>query len=162
MPRKGLDEPGNFNRTCGFMGLCRQRHKPGHPAGEIEGSWAIDKESGEKTAAPSTNGGTTAHELIVEIGSEMGAYNAAESGEDIRQCTALEINRVRQRLAVQIWRDYQEHINARIRYADPDADARTRLAEEMEQEEEEAEQALVRLYNEAYLQRMGRPQEFGV
>ena len=54
MPRKGLDEPGNFNRTCGFMGLCRQRHKPGHPAGEIEGSWAIDKESGEKTAAPST------------------------------------------------------------------------------------------------------------
>ena len=47
MPRKGLDEPGNFNRTCGFMGLCRQRHKPGHPAGEIEGSWAIDKESGE-------------------------------------------------------------------------------------------------------------------
>ena len=105
---------------------------------------------------------TTAHELIVEIGSEMGAYNAAESGEDIRQCTALEINRVRQRLAVQIWRGYQEHINARIRYADPDADARTRLAEEMEQEEEEAEQALVRLYNEAYLQRMGRPQEFGV
>ena len=105
---------------------------------------------------------TTAHELIVEIGSEMGAYNAAESGEDIRQCTALEVNRVRQRLAVQIWRDYQEHINARIRYADPDADARTRLAEEMEQEEEEAEQALVRLYNEAYLQRMGRPQEFGV
>ena len=88
----------------------------------------------------------------------MGAYNAAESGEDIRQCTALEINRVRQRLAVQIWRDYQEHITARIRYADPDADARTRLAEEMEQEEEEAEQALVRLYNEAYLQRMGRPQ----
>ena len=71
---------------------------------------------------------TTAHELIVEIGSEMGAYNAAESGEDIRQCTALEINRVRQRLAVQIWRDYQEHITARIRYADPDADARTRIA----------------------------------
>ena len=34
---------------------------------------------------------TTAHELIVEIGSEMGAYNAAESGEDIRQCTALEV-----------------------------------------------------------------------
>ena len=74
----------------------------------------------------------------------------------------LEINRVRQRLAVQIWRDYQEHITARIRYADPDADARTRLEEEMEQEEEEAEQALVRLYNEAYLQRTGRPQEFGV
>ena len=72
---------------------------------------------------------TTAHELIVEIGSEMGAYNAAESGEDIRQCTALEINRVRQRLAVQIWRDYQEHITARIRYADPDADARTRIAD---------------------------------
>ena len=27
---------------------------------------------------------------------------------------------------------------------------------------EETEQALVRLYNEAYLQRMGRPQELGV
>ena len=24
MPGKCLDEPGNFNRTCGFMGLCRQ------------------------------------------------------------------------------------------------------------------------------------------
>ena len=46
--------------------------------------------------------------------------------------------------------------------ADPDADARTRIAEEMEHEDEEAEQALMRLYNEAYLQRMGRPQEFGV
>ena len=60
------------------------------------------------SAAPSGQGArelnTTAHELIVEIGSEMGAYNAAESGEDIRQCTALEVNRVRQRLAVQIWR----------------------------------------------------------
>ena len=32
----------------------------------------------------------------------------------------------------------------------------------MEHEDEEAEQALMRLYNEAYLQRMGRPQEFGV
>ena len=32
----------------------------------------------------------------------------------------------------------------------------------MELEDEEAEQALMRLYNEAYLQRMGRPQEFGV
>ena len=63
---------------------------------------------------------------------------------------------------MQIWRDYQEHVNARIRYADPDADARTRLAEEMEHEDEEAEQALMRLYNEAYLQRMGRPQGSGV
>ena len=41
--------------------------------------------------------------------------------------------------------NYQEHINARIRYADPDADARTRKAEEMEHEDEEAEQALMRL-----------------
>ena len=57
---------------------------------------------------------------------------------------------------------YPNFASARIRYADPDADARTRLAEEMEQEDEETEQALVRLYNEAYLQRMGRPQEFGV
>ena len=46
------------------------------------------------------------------------------------ECMALDINRVRQRLAVQIWRDYQDHINARIKYADPDEDDKRRHEEE--------------------------------
>ena len=69
---------------------------------------------------------TTAHELLVDIGSEVGARNAAESGESLTECIALEVHRVRQRLAVQIWRDYQDHINARIRFADPDEDDKRR------------------------------------
>ena len=68
---------------------------------------------------------TTAHELITEIGAERGAHSAAESGEDIKQCTALELQRLRQRLAVHIWRDYHNHITARMRYADPSADDKT-------------------------------------
>ena len=62
----------------------------------------------------------------MDIGSEIGAYNAAESGESLAECIALDIHRVRQRLAVQIWRDYQDHINARIRFADPDEDDKRR------------------------------------
>ena len=64
----------------------------------------------------------------------MGTLSAAESKEDARQCRALEIRGVRQRVAVQIWRDYQQHINARMQYADPDGDAKLRNADEVEQE----------------------------
>ena len=35
---------------------------------------------------------TTAHELITEIGAERGAHSAAESGEDIKQFTALDVS----------------------------------------------------------------------
>ena len=105
---------------------------------------------------------TTAHELLVDIGSEIGAYNAAESGECLAECIALEVNRVRQRLAVQIWRDYQDHINARIRFADPDEDDKRRHEEEAQVDVEEQELAARRMFNEAYLQRMGRPQAFGL
>ena len=105
---------------------------------------------------------TTAHELLVDIGSEIGAYNAAESGESLTECMALDINRVRQRLAVQIWRDYQDHINARIKYADPDEDDKRRHEEEAQVSAEEQELAARRLFNEAYLQRVGRPQAFGL
>ena len=105
---------------------------------------------------------TTAHELLVDIGSEIGAYNAAESGESLAECIALEVNRVRQRLAVQIWRDYQDHINARIRFADPDEDDKRRHEEEAQVDAEVQELAARRLFNEAYLQRMGRPQAFGL
>ena len=43
---------------------------------------------------------TAAHELLADFGSQAGAYNAAESGESLTECIALEINRVRQRLAI--------------------------------------------------------------
>ena len=105
---------------------------------------------------------TTAHELLVDIGSEIGAYNAAESGESLAECIALDIHRVRQRLAVQIWRDYQDHLNARIRFADPDEDDKRRHEEEARVDTEEQELAARRMFNEAYLQRMGRPQAFGL
>ena len=66
------------------------------------------------------------------------------------------------RLAVQIWRDYQDHINARIKYADPDEDDKRRHEEEAQVSAEEQELAARRLFNEAYLQRVGRPQAFGL
>ena len=69
---------------------------------------------------------------------------------------------VRQRLAIQIWRDYQDHINARIRYADPDEDDKRRHEEEAQASAQDQELAARRLFNEAYLQRMGRPQAFGL
>ena len=37
---------------------------------------------------------TAAHELLADFGSQAGAYNAAESGESLTECIALEINRV--------------------------------------------------------------------
>ena len=105
---------------------------------------------------------TVAHELIVEIGAERGARNAAESGEDIRQCTALEVQQLRQRLAVSIWRDYHNHINARMKYADPSADDRYRNEDEAEEEDEVQRERGERTYNTAWNQRLGRPQEFGL
>ena len=70
------------------------------------------------------------------------ACNAAESGEGLA--------------------DYQDHINARIRFADPDEDDKRRHEEEARVDAEEQELAARRLFNEAYLQRMGRPQAFGL
>ena len=52
------------------------------------------------------------------------------------QCTALEVQQLRQRLAVSIWRDYHNHINARMKYADPSADDRYRNEDEAEEEDE--------------------------
>ena len=105
---------------------------------------------------------TAAHGLLVDVGSEIGAYNAAETGESLAEGIALDIHRVRQRLAVQIWRDHQDHLTARIRFADPDEDDKRRHEEEARVDAEEQELAARRLFNEAYLQRMGRPQAFGL
>ena len=59
---------------------------------------------------------------------------------------------------MQIWRDYQDHLTARIRFADPDEDDKRRHEEEARVDAEEQELAARHLFNEAYLQRMGRPQ----
>ena len=80
----------------------------------------------------------------------MGTLSAAESKEDARQCRALEIRGVRQRVAVRIWRDYQQHINVRMQYADPDSDAKLRNADEVEQEAAEWQQKAERVHNEWY------------
>ena len=50
----------------------------------------------------------------------------------------------------------------RIKYADPDEDDKRRHEEEAQVSAEEQELAARRLFNEAYLQRMGRPQAFGL
>ena len=59
---------------------------------------------------------TEAHQLLAEIGSEIGMRSAAESGEDLQQSIQLDVQRVRQRVSIQIWRDYQDHINARWKH----------------------------------------------
>ena len=105
---------------------------------------------------------TEAHQLLAEIGGEIGMRSAAESGEDLQQSIQLDVQRVRQRVSIQIWRDYQDHINARMRYADPSNDEKVQNVDECEREREEAAIATQRLYNQAYLQRRRRPQEFGV
>ena len=50
-----------------------------------------------------------------------------------------------------------------MRYADPSNDEKAQNVDECEREtREEAAVATQRLYNQAYLQRRRRPQEFGV
>ena len=51
---------------------------------------------------------------------------------------------------MQIWRDYQDHLTARIRFADPDEDDKRRHEEEARVDAEEQELAARRLFNEAY------------
>ena len=91
----------------------------------------------------------------LELICETAALSAAEHPE-------LDVQRVRQRVSIQIWRDYQDHINARMRYADPSNDEKAQNIDESEREREETAIATQRLYNQAYLQRRRRPQEFGV
>ena len=49
-----------------------------------------------------------------------------------------------------------------MRYADPSNDEKAQNIDESEREREETAIATQRLYNQAYLQRRRRPQEFGV
>ena len=64
----------------------------------------------------------TAHGLIVDIGTQLGIRAATASGEDVNQCVALETTRVRQRIAIEIWSNYQDYICARLKFADPTPD----------------------------------------
>ena len=65
---------------------------------------------------------TTAHGLIIDIGTQLGIRAATASGEDVNQCVALETTRVRQRIAIEIWSNYQDYICARLKFADPTPD----------------------------------------
>ena len=49
---------------------------------------------------------------------------------------------------MQIWRDYQDHLTARIRFADPDEDDKRRHEEEAQVDVEEQELAARRMFNE--------------
>ena len=59
---------------------------------------------------------------------------AAERGEAMQQSIQLEVQRVRQRVSIQIWRGYQDHINARMRYADPSNDEKAQNIDGSERE----------------------------
>ena len=60
--------------------------------------------------------------LIIDIGTQLGIRAATASGEDVNQCVALETTRVRQRIAIEIWSNYQDYICARLKFADPTPD----------------------------------------
>ena len=67
---------------------------------------------------------STAHALITGIGTQLGHLMATESGDGPSECVALEIHRLRQRVATRIWSSYQDHIITRTQYADPSPDTR--------------------------------------
>ena len=85
---------------------------------------------------------STAHGLIVEIGTQLGQLMATDSGNGPSECVALEIHRLRQRVAARIWSSYQDHINARTQYADPSTDTRRQHTRDaigtLEEEREQA------------------------
>ena len=83
---------------------------------------------------------TTAHGLIADIGTQLGIRAATASGEDVNQCVALETTRVRQRIAIEIWSNYQDYICARLKFADPTPDKQR--ANEDEAVTNDAEQEL--------------------
>ena len=56
---------------------------------------------------------STAHTLITEIGTQLGRLAAEDLGDGLGECIALELHRLRQRVAVKVWSSYQDHIVAR-------------------------------------------------
>ena len=52
---------------------------------------------------------STAHTLITEIGTQLGRLAAEDLGDGLGECIALELHRLRQRVAVRVWSSYQDH-----------------------------------------------------
>ena len=105
---------------------------------------------------------TTAHGLIVEIGAQLGIHTAAASGEDVNQCVALETTRVRQRIAIEIWSNYQDYICARTKFADPTPDKQRTNEDEAVNDAAKQELHAQRYAIQAYLHRTHQPLELGV
>ena len=105
---------------------------------------------------------TTAHGLIVDIGTQLGIRAATASGEDVNQCVALETTRVRQRIAIEIWSNYQDYICARLKFADPTPDKQRANEDEAVTNAAEQELHAQRYAIQAYLHRTHQPLELGV
>ena len=105
---------------------------------------------------------TTAHGLIIDIGTQLGIRAATASGEDVNQCVALETTRVRQRIAIEIWSNYQDYICARLKFADPTPDKQRANEDEAVTNAAEQELHAQRYAIQAYLHRTHQPLELGV
>ena len=105
---------------------------------------------------------TTAHGLIIDIGTQLGIRAATASGEDVNQCVALETTRVRQRIAIVIWSNYQDYICARLKFADPTPDKQRANEDEAVTNAAEQELHAQRYAIQAYLHRTHQPLELGV
>ena len=105
---------------------------------------------------------STAHTLITEIGTQLGRLAAEDLGDGLGECIALELHRLRQRVAVKVWSSYQDHIVARTQYADPTPDTRRQHTRDAIRAAEERELAAQRHVNERYMHRQGRPMVLGV
>ena len=87
-------------------------------------------------------------------------------GNGPSECVALEIHRLRQRVATRIWSSYQDHVNARTQYADPSTDTRRQHTRDairtLEEREQAAQLAVQKHTNQLYMHRQGRPSTLGV
>ena len=82
--------------------------------------------------------------------------------EDVNQCVALETTRVRQRIAIEIWSNYQDYICARLKFADPTPDKQRANEDEAVTNAAEQELHAQRYAIQAYLHRTHQPLELGV
>ena len=75
---------------------------------------------------------------------------------------SLETTRVRQRIAIEIWSNYQDYICARIKFADPTPDKQRANEDEAVKGAAEQELHAQRYAIQAYLHRTHQPLELGV
>ena len=74
----------------------------------------------------------------------------------------LETTRVRQRIAIEIWSNYQDYICARLKFADPTPDKQRANEDEAVTNAAEQELHAQRYAIQAYLHRTHQPLELGV